>query len=118
MDAMPEKWRTCAVRLVNKLRRDHVGSSARAEDLVEYLGLSSDRDLRSVVRYARLVLGEPVLSTYLEGYSWPTGWDDDEYDHCTRQIRDVAADRYAVAAAITRGMERHFGEPTLFGALT
>ncbi len=114
MKPMPEKWRPYAERLVRKLKRDHVGKSASAEDLVDYLELSNDRDLRSVVRYARLVMGEPVLSTYDEGYSWPTGWDDDEYDHCTRQIKDVAADRYAVAAAITRGMEKYFGEPTLF----
>lgn len=114
MKPIAEKWRPLAETLVRKLRRDYVGVSASAESLVDYLELSNDRDLRSVVRYARLVLGEPVLSTYDEGYSWPTGWDDDAYDHCTKQRREVAADNFAVAAAIARGMERYFGEPTLF----
>ncbi len=118
MKQVPEKWRPYAERLVRKLKNEYVGKSASAEDLVRYLGLESDRDLRSVVRFARLEMMEPVLSTYTEGYSWPTGWDDDEFDHCTRQRREVAADNYAIAAAITRGMERYFGEPTLFEVVT
>jgi len=79
-----------------------------------YLNLDNDRDLRSVVHYARMELGEPIISTF-DGYSWPTGWDDDRYDHCVRQRRQVAAENLAVAAAIVRGMEKYFGQPTLFG---
>lgn len=99
-----------AEHLIHELQNWHVGehNAATAGYLVGVLGLSNDRDLRDVVRYARLNLREPILSTYSGHYSWPTGWDDDAAAHCIAQIREVAADRFAVADAIADGMLRRF----------
>jgi hypothetical protein len=81
---------------------------------MKYLGLSNDRDLRTIIRHARLELGEPIVSTFDGGYSWPIGWGDDAYRHCIAQRRDVARDNHEVADAIDSGMERYFGEQRLF----
>lgn len=114
-----EKWRPHAERLVRKLKHDHVSeaNAASAEDLVEYLGLTNDRDLRSIVRFARLEMLEPIISTFDGGYLWPQGREDDSYLHCISQRRDVGRENFAVAAAIENGMDRYFGEPTLFGVM-
>jgi hypothetical protein len=96
-----------AHKLVAFLKR-YPGRSITAADLVDVLEISNDRDLRDVVRHARLVQRKPVISTFNGAYRWPEGPDDDEADHCIKQKRQVAADAFAVAGAIEEGMEREF----------
>jgi hypothetical protein len=110
---LPEK----SVILVAYLSR-HPGKSFTAADLMDVLNLSNDRDLRDVVRYARLKLREPVISTFSGQYRWPEGSDDDEADHCIKQKRAVARDAFAVADAIEDGMKRRFpAEPVQLNLL-
>lgn len=106
----PAKLPELSEALIRHLEDHHAGedNAATAAHLVEIHELSSDRDLRDIVRHARLIRREPVISTYSGHYSWPTGPDDDAADHCIRQRREVAADNFAVASAIEDGMRRRF----------
>jgi len=106
-----------AQRLARKMRRDHFGgdNAATADDLVDYLGLSTDRDLRDVIDYAQDVLQEPIVSTFSGGYCYASGWEDDSYVHFESQRRAVAMAHFKTVKNVNRAMERVYGEPTLFG---
>jgi hypothetical protein len=105
-----------ANRAIRKIQNYHVGqeNEISGQDLQQYLGLTNDRDLRTVVDYARRDLRKPILSTSNGGYSWPTGRDDDAYKHCVSQRREVGRQYYAGAEAIERAMEAEFGALPLF----
>lgn len=96
-----------ATRLITHLQT-YPGRNFSAADLLVVLEISLERDLRDVVRFARLEMKKPVISTFENGYKWPEGRDDDEVDHCIKQRRMVGADNFAVAAAIEKGMAREF----------
>jgi len=105
-----------AQRLSRKMRRDHFGgdNAAGADDLVEYLGVSTDRDLRDIVNYAQDVLAEPIVATFSGGYCYATGWGDDAYLHFEAQRKAVAVANFNKVSNVNRAMERVYGEPRLF----
>lgn len=106
-----------ARRLARKMRRDHFGgdNAAGADDLVDYLGVSTDRDLRDVVDYTQDVLREPVVATFSGGYCYATGWEDDAYQHFEAQRNAVALANFNKVKNVNKAMERVYGEPRLFG---
>ena len=106
-----------ARRLARKMKRDHFGgdNAAGADDLVEYLGVSTDRDLRDVIAWCQDVLQEPIVATFSEGYCYATGWADDSYLHFESQRRAVAVANFKKVKNVNRAMERVYGEPRLFG---
>lgn len=99
-------------RLVMILRTHYVGESISGENLVEKLNLPGLRELREVVEYTREI-PEPVLSTFDGHYSWPTGWEDDAYEHCVAQQKKMGSRFFRNAENVEKGMEKHFGEPRL-----
>lgn len=113
---MSDRWRAEAQRLIRHLEFHHVGEerAVPASELVEYLGLSSDRDLRDVCAYAVEVLRVPVVATFSGGYCIAAGYHDDAYHHCISQRRAVARRQFARVEAIERAMVERYGEPRLF----
>lgn len=105
-----------ANRAIRKIQYYHVGqeNAISGQDLQQYLGLTNDRDVRTVIDYARRDLRKPIISTFNGGYSWPTGWDDDAYKHAISQRREVGRQNYAVAQAIEAAMTAEFGALPLF----
>ena len=106
-----------ATTLARKVKRDHFGeaNAATADELVEYLGVSTDRDLRDVVDYARAELQEPLVSTFSGGYCYPSGYGDDGYKHCRAQRLAIIKANAKAIGDLDRAMERVYGQPQLFG---
>lgn len=102
--------------LAKKMKRDYFGedNAATADDLVEYLGLSNDRDLRDVIKYVRAVLRHPIISTFSGGICYATGWDDDAYDHCKAQRVSIIRANADAISELDWAMERVYGPPRLF----
>jgi|GEM_PF-3636046 len=111
-----KRWSETAAKLVRYMERNHVGeaAAATAEELVDYLGLASDRDLRDVRAYAVEVLRVPIVATFSGGYCIAAGYHDDAYHHCISQRRAVARRQFARVEAIERAMVERYGEPRLF----
>jgi len=111
-----KRWSETAAKLVRYMERNHVGeaAAATAEELVDYLGLASDRDLRDVRAYAVEVLRVPIVSTFSGGYCIAAGWDDNAYQHSVAQRKGVAMSNLRVISAIHTAMTERYGEPRLF----
>jgi hypothetical protein len=105
-----------AKQVVAHLRAHHQGEdeAATAAHLVEEHGLRSDRDLRDIVRFARLELQEPVCSTFSGHYCYPTGPGDDVLDHCIKQQKDMGLRYLENARALERAAEKAWPPERLF----
>lgn len=110
------RWHALATRLAYEMERYHVGAenAVSAAELMEYLELTNDRDLRSVVQYAVREMRLPIVSTFDGGYCVAAGYSDDAYLHCIAQRKEVARSNFEAAAAVNAAMESRYGEPTLF----
>lgn len=109
------RWREKAEKLVRYMEARCVGekNATTAEDLASYLDLN-DRDLRSVRDYALYVLRVPIVSTFNGGYCIAEGYQDDAYQHCIAQRKEVARSNFDAVKAINEAMEDRYGAPRLF----
>lgn len=105
-----------ALKLVRRMRQHHVGgdNAIHAEELMKYLGIKNDRTLRLVVDHARTKMRIPIVSTFDDGYCIASGYDDEAYQHCVAQRRDVAQKNFKAVQDIESAMEAHYGPPQLF----
>ena len=110
------RWHALAVRLAYEMERYHVGAenAVGAAELMDYLELTNDRDLRSVRKYAVEELRVPIASTYSGGYCIPASYKDDAYDHSVRQKRRAGVSHIESANAIEDAMVARYGPPRLF----
>lgn len=110
------RWHALAIRLAYKLERYHVGAenAVGAPELMEYLELTNDRDLRSVKKYALEELRVPIASTFNDGYCIPASYEDDAYDHSVRQKKKSGVSIIQSANALEDAMVARYGPPRLF----
>ncbi len=110
------RWKEHAEKLARYMERECVGSAnaASAEELMAYLELTNDRDLRSVKDYALYVMRVPIASTSYDGYCIPASYEDDAYDHSVSQKRKTAASYRDAANALDDAMTKRYGPPRLF----
>lgn len=101
-----------ARNLANYLKRWHRGAenAVSAADLVQLMGLTSDRELRDVVRAARHELQEPIAATFSGHYCYPVDAEDDALAHTIAQQLEMSR-RYAEnARALVVARNKVFSE--------